>query len=143
MKIISYVVLTLFLAVAGLASVYYVKTQKLEADIARMGGELKTTQGVLDSTKESLAAVERSMEVSDKLIGELGSTLRKTSERGSMISERVSMLEKNNAEIRSFLALHLPDDGCLLDNTCEAGVSIPASKPGAVAPVRQAESGKK
>lgn len=143
MKIISYVVLALFLAVAGLAGVYYVKTQTLEASIATMDGELKTTQGVLASTQHSLAAVERSVEVSDKLLGELGSSLRKTSEKGSMIGERVAMLEKNNAEIRSFLALPLPDDGCLLDNTCEAGVPLSASQPRADDKLRTAATGKK
>ena len=143
MKIISYVVLGLFLAVAGLAGVYYVKAQQLEASIARMDGQLKTTQDVLSTTQQSLSAVEASVKVSDKLLSDLGNTLRQSDERGSMIGERVSMLERNNAEIRSFLALRLPDDGCLLDNTCEAGVSVPAPKPRAADQVRPAASGKK
>lgn len=130
MKVISYLVLALFLAVSGLAAVYYVKSGQQDATIGLLSSDL-------EATKKSLQEIETSVEASDAIIGSLNEGLLKIGERGSVVAERLVMLERNNAEIRDLLSTRLPAGGCLLDNTCDAPSLYPTEQ-SPVDPVRPA-----
>lgn len=116
MKIITYAVLALFLIVGGLGLVYYVKSTE-------QGTEIKLLKDDLETTNRSLDQVRTGVAESDKIIKGLSSTLSKIDEKGSAVSERVILLERNNAKIRDFLNTRLPESGCLLDDSCANGVS--------------------
>lgn len=132
MKILSYIVLALFLAVASLAVTYYTKSKSRDAEIAVLRTDL-------DAARGSLQTVQIAVDASDKVLRALSGALNNIDERGSEISERVSTLERNHEEIRDLLATPLPSGGCLLDDSCTAAVVHPAerSTPG---PVRPAEN---
>lgn len=129
MKILSYIVLALFLAVGSLAVTYYTKSKVQDAKIATLEGDL----GV---AKDSLATVQTAVDASDKVLRALSGALNNVDERGSEISERVTTLERNHEEIRDLLATPLPSGGCLLDDSCTAAVVYPAERrtPGPVHP---------
>lgn len=129
MKILSYIVLALFLAVASLAATYYTKSKVQDERIA-------TLEADLEVAKDSLDTVRTAVDASDKVLRALSGALNNIEQRGSEISERVTTLEKNHEEIRVLLATPLPSGGCLLDDSCAAGVVRPAerSTPGPVRP---------
>lgn len=127
MKIISYLLLALFLAVAGLAAVYYVKSKHQETIIDKMAVDVR-------AARDSLSSIKTSVEASDRIIGNLHDALSQISEQRNVVTERVIMLEKTNAEIRDLLATRLPPSGCLLDDTCNAP-QVRTAEPGPVAPV--------
>lgn len=129
MKILSYIVLALFLAVASLAVSYYAKSKMQDAKIAALEADL-------DVAKDSLETVKTAVDASDKVLRALSGALNNIDERGSEISERVSMLERNYEEIRDLLATPLPSGGCLLDDSCTAAVVRPTERrtPGPVHP---------
>lgn len=129
MKILSYIVLALFLAVASLAATYYTKSKVQDAKIA-------TLEADLDVAKDSLDTVRAAVDASDKVLRSLSGALNNIDERGSEISERVATLERNYEEIRDLLATPLPSGGCMLDDSCAADVVYPAERrtPGPVHP---------
>lgn len=132
MKILSYFVLALFLIVGGLAVAYYVKSK---------GQDVKITvlQSDLDSANKSLRQVEQSVAASDRIIKGLTGSLSEIDQRGSVITERVSMLERNNEQIRRLLDTRLPESGCLLDNSC-ADPSLHSAERSPTEPVRPTEN---
>lgn len=111
MKTLSYVVLVLFLIVGGLAVTYFVKSKVQDSKITVLESNLHTAEKSLTEVRQSVAA-------SDRIIKGLTGTLSEIDERGSVITERVSMLERNNEQIRRLLDTRLPESGCLLDNSC-------------------------
>lgn len=128
MKILSYIVLALFLIVGGLAATYYVKSKVQDSKITVL-------ESNLGAAEKSLAEVRDSIAASDRIIRGLSGTLSEIDERGSVITERVSMLERNNEEIRRLLDTRLPESGCLLDNSCRnPGLHTPER--GVVDPLR-------
>jgi cob(I)alamin adenosyltransferase len=129
MKILSYIVLALFLAVASLAATYYTKSKVQDEKIAMLEADL-------DVAKDSLDTVRTAVDASDKVLRALSGALNSIEQRGSEISERVTTLEKNHEEIRVLLATPLPSGGCLLDDSCTAAVVRPAERrtPGPVYP---------
>lgn len=120
MKILTYAILALFLAVSALCAVYYVEAKRQEAVIEVMATNLAETRDHLKATRESIVRVQESMMVADGIIGNLHTALTAINDKGSVVTERIIMLEKNNAEIRDLLDTRLPADGCLLDDTCTA-----------------------
>lgn len=121
MKILSYIVLALFIAVGSLAVTYHSKSQLQDGRIAELENDL-------GAAKQSLSNVQAAVDASDKVLRTLGGALSKIDERGSEISERVFTLEKNHEEIRNLLATPLPSGGCLLDDSCDAGQLPPAQR---------------
>lgn len=128
MKIMAYIIVALFLAVGGLSVALYQTTKTQSAKIAVLENDLKQSQAALDEIVKSVA-------LSDKIIQSMSGSLSRIAERGSIIGERLSMLEKNNVEIRNLLATVLPVDGCLLDNSCRRD-EVPATERGAAPSVR-------
>lgn len=120
MKILTYAILALFIAISALCAVYYVEAKRQEAVIEVMANNLVETRSHLEATRKSIAEVQRSMTVADGIIGNLHTALTAINDKGSIVTERIIMLEKNNAEIRDLLDTRLPADGCLLDDTCTA-----------------------
>lgn len=121
MKILSYIVLALFLAVASLAATYYTKSKVQDEKIAALEADL-------GAAKDSLDTVRTAVDASDKVLRALSGALNSIDERGSEISERVTTLERNYEEIRDLLATPLPSGGCLLDDSCAAAVVRPAER---------------
>lgn len=121
MKILSYIVLALFLAVASLAATYYTKSKVQDEKIAALEADL-------GAAKDSLDTVRTAVDASDKVLRALSGALNSIDERGSEISERVTTLERNYEEIRDLLAIPLPSGGCLLDDSCAAAVVHPAER---------------
>lgn len=120
MKIISYVVLVLFLGVAGLAAVYYFKSKTQDETVKLLAERVVEAEASLQTVNDSVKA-------SDALIKSMNRELAASDNRDDAIIGRVATLEKNNAEIRDFLSMRLPPDACLLDNTCDA-VSVRQAK---------------
>ena len=142
LKIVSYAVLGLFLATAGLAGTYYVQSLRQEAVIENLAGRVVTAEGQLKSAMTSLDEIEKSVEASDQIIGTLNDALGRITESDWMITERITMLERNNVQIRDLLSTRLPDNGCLLDNTCRyTGVPVRPTERSTDEPVRPAAPG--
>ena len=118
MKIMAYIIVALFLVVAGLAVALHQTTKMQSTKIANLKTDLVAAQ-------ETLRQVEQSVAISDKIIQSMGGNLSKIGEKGSIIGERVSMLERNNVQVRDLLATALPADGCLLDDSCPNKVPAP------------------
>lgn len=135
MKMIAYGVLVLFLIVGSLAVTYYVKSKQLDSEISTLTVDL-------NSAEESIETLNESLESSNKIIGDLSQDLWDISEKGSMVNERVSMLEKNDEEIKRVLNMQLPASGCLLDNSCEAGSGVRTSDPRSAAKVSDTKNKK-
>ena len=120
MKIISYIVLVLFLIVGGLAATYFTKSRIQDAKIADLESDL-------DVAEESLQKIQQSVATSDRVIATLSESLAEIDEKGSVVTERVYMLERNNEQVRIFLDTRLPESGCMLDDSCTA-TELRASK---------------
>lgn len=114
MKIISYIVLGLFLAVSGLAATFWVKSTALEAKVTTMSKDLEIT-------KQSLNTIQTTVDVSDRIIAPLNEALGRIDEKGAAVTERVVYMERTNEQVRDLLSVNLPAGGCLLDDTCGAG----------------------
>lgn len=142
LKIVSYTVLVLFLGTAGFGAVYYVQSLHQKAVIAELARTVAGTRRDLETAMSSLDEVERSVEASDAIIGSLNEALGRITQSDWAITERITMLERNNVQIRSLLSTRLPDNGCLLDNTCRyTGVPAYESERSAVDPVQPAAPG--
>lgn len=142
LKIVSYSVLGLFLVTGSLALTYYIQTIRQDAVISELASRVNESNSRLETAMDSLDEIERSVQASDKIITALQETLGQVTESDWAISERIEMLERNNVEIRDLLSTRLPDNGCLLDNSCRhTGVPLRAAERGPAGPVRPAAPG--
>lgn len=142
LKIVSYTVLVLFLGTAGFGAVYYVQSLHQKAVIAELARTVAGTRRDLETAMSSLDEVERSVEASDAIIGSLNEALGRITQSDWVITERVAMLERNNVQIRDLLSTRLPDNGCLLDNTCrDARTPVRPAEPSVAGTVRAAAPG--
>lgn len=121
MKILTYGIIGLFLVTGGLATTYYIKSRAQDAKI-------EVLQAENAATKKSLQTISNSVAASDLVIRGMTENLSQIDKKGSFVAERMSMLERNNAQIRDLLATALPAGGCLLDDTCDVGAIQPAQR---------------
>lgn len=137
LKVVSYTVLVLFLATAGLALTYWTQYTHQRAVVAELASEVVQTRSDLKSAMQSLDEIERSVEASDEIITTLNEALGRVTESDWAITERVAMLERNNVQIRDLLSTRLPDNGCLLDNSCRhTGVPLHPAESSVAGPVQ-------
>lgn len=122
MKILNYIMLGMLLVVSGLLVTFWGQS-KVQAE--RIG----TLETDLNTANESLLTIKSATEKSDRELLRLSTDLSKVTEKGSMVGERVSMLERTNDEIRDLLSAALPVSGCLLDDSCEAGAAATQRRP--------------
>lgn len=137
LKVVSYTVLVLFLSTAGLALTYWGQYTHQRAVVAELANKVVQTRADLESAMKSLDEIERSVEASDEIITTLNEALGRVTEGDWAITERVAMLERSNVQIRDLLSTRLPDDGCLLDNSCRyTGVPLHPAEPSVAGPVQ-------
>lgn len=122
MKILNYIMLGMLLVVSGLLVTFWGQSKLQATRIGELEGELGTVSA-------NLSAIQTATENSDRELLRLNADLSKVTEKGSMVGERVSMLERTNDEIRDLLSTALPANGCLLDNSCEAGAAAAQRRP--------------
>lgn len=134
MKYLSYALVALFITVSALALTYYVRSSHQDMVIQALGNTVADQQIALDT-------IETSVKTSDRIIKSLSVSVKQVDQRGGVINRRVDQLEKNNAEIRNLLAVRLPANGCMLDDTCE--VSVSGAKPSPASPVPAAPTSTK
>lgn len=131
-----YGVLALFLTAAGSAVVFYVITQRQQVALAERDAKLDKLKAAYTAQSEAVATIKKGMEISDSLIVSLNNAINGVNTKSNEVRSRLDKLEKNNAVFRDYLSTHLPDGGCLLDNSC-ATPERPAATGGRTAdPVR-------
>lgn len=85
----------------------------------------------VDAMSAQLSALQRGVDASNEAIGRLDAAMVKVSAKAATVRERVITMERENAAVRSFLDIPVPDAGCMLDDTCATG----GPQHGAIAPV--------
>lgn len=135
MKIITYIVLGLLLAVSGYAAVQWTINRSQAGQIAALETRVQTAEG-------TLIAIGSASMVSDELTRGMTEAIAAIGDRGVTVTERVVRMERENEEVRDLLGTRLPDAGCMLDDTCAASEgtatrrlavdSLPAAAPAKV-----------
>jgi hypothetical protein len=92
----------------------------------------------VDALSTQLTALQRGVDASNEAIIGMGAALDKASRKAVTIRERVITMERNNVEVRAFLDIPVPPDGCMLDDSCTTGRTGPQR--GASAPLRAASA---
>lgn len=119
MRIIAYILLGVLLCTAGIAGTQ-IALNKRKAD------RIVALEARLTAAEQSVTDMRKERAISDHLVEELGTGMAKIAEKRHTITERVTYLERSDEAIRNVLDVPLPDNGCLLDDTCGAAGLSPA-----------------
>jgi hypothetical protein len=123
---IEYALIGLLLIVAGFAAYNYTTRLKLDNKVTALQGRVATAEQrvaqaeeVNKAQSEALATVERMRTLDSTVLQGLGKALDTINSRDQSVRARLTMLEKSNEAVRSYLNGNVPDPvGCVLDRTC-------------------------
>ena len=115
MKIIVYALTALLLIVGGFAAVQFGINQVRKERVENLTTKLHNAEQAFESISEAATATGVAS-------AELAVKLQEIDVKGSVITERVTIMERSNEKIRDILSTPLPDNGCLLDDSCDAPI---------------------
>lgn len=76
----------------------------------------------LDALSTRLDALQQGVDASNAAIMAMDTNLARVAAKAVTVRERVITMERNDATVRAFLDIPVPDAGCMLDDTCTTGI---------------------
>lgn len=155
---LEYFLIILLVVTAAIGFWNYHKNKVLSANmttanlkLAQAERDYNTVSHALNEQREALEKVEQLRKVDSVVLSSLQDDFKRIGARDTALSQSIALLEKNSAEVKSYLATATPTAlACVLDRTCEAvraasgdqtATGVPAAKP--AQEVRRPATGRK